>query len=258
MCGQLPPEKLEQLMGIAAASSTTSMVEMLLAHGANVNSSHSHPLIEAADAGNLDIAKLLLENGANVNAQGYIKLETALSKALGRSNSEMISLLIAHGADPTLRTKHLACLVSSQANAEEDLKAIECVSLIGKGLLFDEELSNMLIFVAKRSCSISLASFLLKAGADINSKGRVGLSGTPLYSAANRTTKPAADFMKFLLQSGADPTLGCSGRKPENMKGAKNISRWLGMTWDELVESIQAERAANADPTRDTLPVRLA
>jgi hypothetical protein len=42
MCGQLPPKKLEQLMGIAVASSTTSMVEMLLAHGANVKS-HDRP-----------------------------------------------------------------------------------------------------------------------------------------------------------------------------------------------------------------------
>jgi ankyrin repeat protein len=258
MCGQLPPEKLEQLMGIAAASSTTSMVEMLLAHGANVNSSHPHPLIEAVDAGNLDIAKLLLENGANVNARRGKYGHNTLDKALSRRNPEMISLLIAHGADPTSRSESLCCLVTREGNGEEDMKAMECVNLIGKGLKHTKELSDMLKTVAKRSCSISLASFLLKAGADINSKGKMGNSGTPLYSAANRTTKAAADFMKFLLQSGADPTRGCSGRKPENMKGAKNISRWLGMTWDELVESIQAERAANADPTRDTLPVRLA
>jgi ankyrin repeat protein len=258
MCGQLPPEKLDRLMGIATASSTTSMVEMLLAHGANVNSSDSPPLIEAVGAGNLDIAKLLLEKGANVNPRDYKIHLTTLEEALLNRNPEMISLLIAHGADPTLRTKHLSCLVSSQANAEEDLKAMECVSLIGKGLIFDEELSDMLWVVAKRSCSISLASFLLKAGADINWKGRARTSATPLYWAANRTTKLAADFMKFLLQSGADPKLGCRGNKPEDLKGAKNISRWLGMTWDELVESIQAERAANADPTRDTLPVRLA
>lgn len=254
MCGQLPPEKLEQLMGIAAASSTTSMVEMLLAHGANVNPSHSPPLIEAVKAGNLDIAKLFLENGANVNAKGGRPYRYALDEALSRRNPEMISLLIAHGVDSTVRRLSYLfglLVVSRQANAEEDLTVIECVSLIGKGLKDTEELSDMLRTVAQRSCSISLASFLLKAGADINSKGRSGRSATPLYWAANRTTKPAAEFMKFLLQSGADPTLGCNGKKPEDLKGAKNISRWLGMTWDELVESIQAERAAK-------LPVRLA
>lgn len=258
MCGQLPPEKLDRLMGIATASSTTSMVEMLLAHGANVNSSDSQPLIEAVGAGNLDIAKLLLENGSNVNGRRGIYGRYALDEALSRRNPEMISLLIAHGADPTRRIRTLCCLVTREGNGEEDLKAMECVNSIKKGLKDPEELSDMLKIVAQRSCSISLASFLLKAGANINSQGRMGIAGTPLYRAANRTTKPAADFMKFLLQSGADPTLSCSGGKPENMKGAKNISRWLGMTWDELVESIQAERAANADPTRDTLPVRLA
>jgi ankyrin repeat protein len=254
-CGQLPPKKLDRLMGIATASSTTSMVEMLLAHGANVNSSDSRPLIEAVGAGNLDIAKLLLENGANVNARRGIFGHNTLDEALSRRNPEMISLLIAHGADPTSRSETLCCLVTREGNGEEDMKAMECVNLIGKGLKHTKELSDTLRTVAKRSCSISLASFLLKAGANINSRG---ISAPPLYWAANRTTKPAADFMKFLLQSGADPTLGWRGKIPGDMKGAKNISRWLGMPWDELVESIQAERAANADPTRDTLPVRLA
>jgi Ankyrin repeats (many copies) len=256
-CRLIPPEKLDELMRIAAANSTTSMVEMLIARGAKVNPSHFPPLREAAAAGNLDIAQLLLESGANVNAKDD-KCDTALSKALRCVNPEMISLLIAYGANAKLRARFntLKELVNPPTNTEEELKLIECLQLVGKRLKYPEELSDMLSTVMKWSCSTFLASYLIKAGADINSRGSTGNEAPPLYRAANSRTKKAAELMKLLLQSGADPMLEYRGKKPGDLRGAKNISRWLGIMWDELVESTQAERAANASITGDTLVVR--
>ena len=47
--------------------------------------------------------------------------------------------------------------------------------------------------------------------------------------------------MKFLLEKGANPELGWKRSnktgivRPGQEKGAKEISRWLGVTWEELV-----------------------
>ena len=60
---------------------------------------------------------------------------------------------------------------------------------------------------------------------------------SPLFFAAQRNTRSASELMKFLLESGADPFRIVNGKLPENERGAKNLSKWLGMTWDELVES---------------------
>jgi ankyrin repeat protein len=69
---------------------------------------------------------------------------------------------------------------------------------------------------------------------------------TPLHHAAKKTTTAAAELMKFLLLSGANPNTSALVRgktlTPSMERGARNISKWLGMTWDELVKWAQEDR----------------
>jgi hypothetical protein len=101
-----------------------------------------------------------------------------------------------------------------------------------------------LLRVAQSTCSIVLARALLECGADVNVTRRNAM--TPLYHAAKKTTTEAAELMKFLLLSGANPNTSALVRgktlTPSMERGARNISKWLGMTWDELVKWAQEER----------------
>ena len=56
-------------------------------------------------------------------------------------------------------------------------------------------------------------------------------------------------MMKFLLFCGADPEPKPSraNLRVQDEKGAKGISKWLGMSWEELVTKANEERQKTAE-----------
>lgn len=107
----------------------------------------------------------------------------------------------------------------------------------------DIYLGDALVNVASTTCSIKLAEFLIKGGVKVDHR-RSPLYLTPLHHAARQTTVGAAEMMKFLLFSGADPEAKASraNLRIQDEKGAKGISKWLGMSWEELVTKAKEER----------------
>lgn len=97
--------------------------------------------------------------------------------------------------------------------------------------------------VAASCCSVLLAEYLIQGGADVNHR-RSDKYLTPLHHAARNTSAEAADFMRFLLLHGADPER-LSGRSKQQIgeeKGATGISRWLGISWEELIDQCNKVR----------------
>lgn len=111
-------------LGQAAGNGDRSaeLVRLLLKHGAAVNvvsvDSVEHvqngdiavgrltPLLMAANHGNFETMEALVKAGANVNAQDIRGMTPlALSIANDRPNSTVIRMLIAHGADPNIKSK---------------------------------------------------------------------------------------------------------------------------------------------------------
>lgn len=103
--------------------------------------------------------------------------------------------------------------------------------------------------VARLGCSVTLAAELLRIGASINDhQGREQRS--VLHWASLHDSAAGAKMMEFLLFRGADPDAfqeipanekgGTSTNAYTKMirdeKGAKNIQKWLGRCWDDLVE----------------------
>lgn len=106
-----------------------------------------------------------------------------------------------------------------------------------------EHLGSALRTVALTTCSVRLAKTLIEYGAVVDQR-LSGHSLTPLQYAARRTSAEAAELMKFFLFSGADPNAKAPRAKLKisEEKGAQGISKWLGMSWDELVAKAKEER----------------
>ena len=106
-------------------------------------------------------------------------------------------------------------------------------------------LGDALGYVAETTCSVSLARALLQHGANIDAR-RSDASCTPLHRAVRQNSTKAAEFTRFLLHQGANPksihTFGGVARSVGDEVGAREIAKWLGISWDELVRKASNDR----------------
>lgn len=65
---------------------------------------------------------------------------------------------------------------------------------------------------------------------------------TVLHYAVRGTSEQSAQFVKFLLERGASPGYGYARREPAMERGVALLQKWLGETWEELLERTQGAR----------------
>lgn len=120
--------------------------------------------------------------------------------------------------------------------------------------------SSSLRHVAQFGCSVTLATYLVRKGAMIDFLPHRKAARTALHLAACHATAEGAELMRFLLFAGADPeatpyvhvedsSLERTQDKTKRIrdeKGAKIIQRWLGKSWDDLVEETKHIRNQKA------------
>ncbi|RSL95801.1 hypothetical protein CEP52_011839 [Fusarium oligoseptatum] len=113
-------------------------------------------------------------------------------------------------------------------------------------------LGSLLVSVAKSSCSLSLAEELVALGAPIDfPMHSTRANMTALQIAAKKTTKEAALLMQYLILHGADPNpMPWVRISPGEEKGAAGIAKYVGRTWDELVEAGAQVRSELKERTR--------
>ncbi|TVY66692.1 Vegetative incompatibility protein HET-E-1 [Fusarium oxysporum f. sp. cubense] len=98
--------------------------------------------------------------------------------------------------------------------------------------------------IADSSCSVNLARYAIQHGCGVDTQSSYN-SLTALQIASRKTTQQAADLMEFLLLQGADPNKRTAKRRIGDEKGAREISKWLGLTWEQLLERTTEERQRN-------------
>jgi len=119
--------------------------------------------------------------------------------------------------------------------------------LVELGSVWTKHLGRALTYVAQTTCCTEQAKVLLDLGAPIDfplPEKRQGHSA--LHWASKKTTQEAAEFMRFLIMEGADPSVSYGNSEPSDGEGARNIHVWLNTTWDQLAEMGKLERERKA------------
>lgn len=217
----------------------------------NVKASLKQSLKMAVEANNVELVKVLLDY--RKGSVGYYAFDgvdyEAFISAFKIKSPPIIRLLLS--ADSSARRPGTPPALFKEGRSPNDEPVIiECLQTfleLGAG----SQAQNALELAVRWDSSIGIAEFLLENGATVNSVVGLRPGYTALHWAAKNTTATAAEMVRFLLRQGADPKVKRGGRRPGELPGAKNISKWLGLTWDELVESTRAERLAHSQQKDD-------
>jgi len=105
---RMPPLGSTTLLHDAALKGHVDVLELLLAHGADVNSLNAQgatALHDAALAGQRAAAETLLKHGANIDARDSESGATPLHQAASWGRRGVVDLLIARHADPHIKDK---------------------------------------------------------------------------------------------------------------------------------------------------------
>ncbi len=197
----------------AARRGQAEVAKLLIANGADVEAIDKYgyaPLHLAIN--HVEVMRVLLDHGAHLNA-GDWSGETTLEKAIVRGDKEVVSLLLARGADIDL---HMAAYIGRLDKVKELLANGADINLrlsrIDPSML--EELSAIYrdtppkqgkprgdtpLHRAVRGGHADVVEFLAAAGADLEARGDVGQ--TPLHDAAYLGF---AGIAEVLISHGAD------------------------------------------------------
>jgi hypothetical protein len=157
------------------------------------------PLYYAAMLGFRDLAEhLIAEHPEHVNARGGVEV-TPLHVAASAGHSDILSLLIEHGADMGGRDKD----GHTPLHRASDNARLEVGQLLlnrGADINVQNDCNNTPLIFAANSGHAEFTRILLERGAMIDARGRLGR--TPLHWAADNGQ---SEVVRLLLERGADP-----------------------------------------------------
>ena len=186
-------------LALAATNGSEALLGLLLEAGANPNEASPEGetiLMTATRTGKVPAVQRLLKAGADLNATEKWRGETALMWAAAENHPAVVKLLIAHGADPKVRS-------SDRDTTPPKLMAGTPAAPISRGGL------TALVFAARQG-SIESSKALLDAGAGINEGDADG--NNPLLIAILNNHDELA---QMLIERGADVNaVNKDGRSP--------------------------------------------
>jgi len=254
-----PWEVQRALLLLAAGSGSTAMVE-LFDYKPNLSYRRPSALVAALEGNNIETFEHLL-SVSQVGNFSSILPEILKSKSeeflrdweiyvdaeyeLWYDTSRLTSPSVPFG-DRYTRRDILKAAKGVSENEKFILLLWEKLNLAKS--LTPVHLGDALGNVAATCCSTKMAKYLIDAGAPVNHR-RSSRYLTPLHRAVTHNTSEAAGLVKFLLSMGADPAAfatstpgnGSKIRRIKDEKGAKGISKWLGVSWDDLVQNTEEQ-----------------
>jgi ankyrin repeat protein len=265
-------------LSLACINGTAAMIEKLLEAGADANApgpEDETPLMTVARTGKVEAAKVLLAHGAKVDARETWHGETALMWAAAQRHPEMMSALIAGGAD----VNAISTVVKwdRQTTAEPREKwlplggfsplmfaaregCVECAKVLadkGANLNLPDPDGITPMVNAIMNGHYDVAGFLAAKGADPNLVDKTGRAA--LYAAVDAHTMPASnrpapdesdndmsslDLIKSLLAHGADVNAQLKTQQPYRTKVDRGSDTMLTTGTTPIVRAAKAGDAA--------------
>jgi len=186
----------ESALNKAVTMASAPMVELLIAHGADVNERDSDgwtPILTAAYLDRADAVKILAAHGADPNVRSQQQL-TPLGVATQYDKSHSAVALLEVGADPA--------------------------KAVGEG-------GYTPLMLATANHSAPLVQALLKKGVDVNARNSGGVTALMIAAA-----KGLPEMVQLLLQAGADAKVqserGDTALSIARMKGDEQVLKLLG------------------------------
>ena len=229
----------EQLIRQAVQSASYETLELLLEACDGLQMNDLCILQWAVEADNLEAMQILLDRGASVNEAK--DRDSCIYYAIRNKSPEMIEILLQYDSTEssvTLRAfeYRIADMIPLQSQPHLDAKVIKCLGLLKNWTAKKDVFEVCFMRNAARGCSIPIARCLLQSGVDVNTR-KSATANTALYKASQNKGQSAAELMRFLLESGADPSLKLTRSTDiADRPGPRNIAKWLGISWEQLVE----------------------
>ena len=186
----------------ASLEGHTEVVQILLEAGARIEAQREHTsttaLQIAAEYGQLPVVRKLIESGADVNYKG--KVSTALFSASKNGHTEIVDLLISHGATDNLPPQYSDTALTA-ASAKGYSKIVKLLQKIhaSPGSLDVRNTGLLKLVSSEQSYDAAIVKVLLDYGVDVNARDRQGNSALILASNQNR-----ADVVQMLLANSAN------------------------------------------------------
>ena len=248
----------DQLFVHAIATSTAPVVEFFINAGHQLDQPLQSifpssdvgyfPLHCAVRNGNLETFNLLLRAGCDVYARGSGMNQASLNMAVNLDDIskklQIIKVLKEYGCKLSERKAPLKMLPGTKVRQDEEWQLIELLELFKSTQREDDSFTNVFesfVLIREKYHLFEVTSYLLRNGVDVNTRFHFYGRHHPMQFAVVRyksLNKINAEFLRFLLQSGADPYATNARQKTAGDYAAvKRLPKLLGMSWEELVES---------------------
>ncbi|KAF0988668.1 hypothetical protein HZS_1980, partial [Henneguya salminicola] len=170
---------------IATNNNRLDIVRLLVEKGANIQHqtfNDQTPLIISLKNGNKQILQYLLDKGANINTiyQG----QTPLMIATISEHTNIVRILLERGADATYENNKNTALTLACSYGKTEIVSL----LLEKKVNVEQRSKNGFtpLMEAANIGNIEIATFLIKAGADVNAAPAPNTRETPLLIAADK------------------------------------------------------------------------
>ena len=204
----------ESLLVTAVRNGDLDSVKILLKYKADVEVREKYQrdnwssitrasLFWAADFGYIDILRCLIENGVDINSFSADNCNcTPLMKAVENGDKDVVTFLIDHGANVTIKDKcgytalHRACIIYHDCSPE----VLSCLIENGADVNLSTDKNRTPLMTACEYGHVNTVTILIEHGANVNLQDRDGL--TAVHYAVRGSQ--ACEILSCLMENGAD------------------------------------------------------
>ncbi|MCE2993130.1 MAG: ankyrin repeat domain-containing protein [Alphaproteobacteria bacterium] len=187
-------------LGYYSQSKYIKVLELLIAHGANVNlkdyAASIEPIFQAIDSSNVEVVQLLMNNGANLSVREFYSNKTPMFYAINRGEIMVAKAMIKQ--DPSIVNKidysTKDSVLTALVKAGYYTQAVELINKYNPDINYKNPTDkDSILHIAVKNQKNDLVKALKEAGFDLSVKNGANLTAYDL--AFNLTNREAMELL---------------------------------------------------------------